>query len=71
MDHIINNMNKLSIECICKLDTSIFNHLKFKLNNVVPSYPVLTRLLYLKDEVEYMVLISILKNDLYQAIFDS
>jgi hypothetical protein len=69
MDHIINNMNKLSIECICKLDTSRVHSIKFKLNYIDPSYPVLTRLLYLKDEVEYMVLISILKNDLYQAIF--
>ena len=69
MDHIINNMNKLSIECICKLDTSRFHSLKFKLNNIHTSSPVLTRLLYLKDEVEYMVLISLLNNDLYQAIF--
>jgi len=70
MDHIISNMNKLSIECKSKINTSSINNIKLKLNSHnKPTVIILTRLLYLKDEVEYMVLISILKNDLYQAIF--
>ena len=70
MNHIINNMNKLSIECKCKININSINNIKLKLNtHDKPILIVLTRLLYLKDEVEYMVLFSILKNDLYQAIF--
>ncbi len=70
MDHIISNMNKLSIECKCKINISSMNNIKLKLNSHnKPTLIILTRLLYLKDEVEYMVLLSLLKNDLYQAIF--
>jgi hypothetical protein len=70
MNHIINNMNKLSIQCKYKIDISNFNNIKFILNNNHKSTSIiLTRLLYLKDEVEYMILLSLLKNDLYQTIF--
>ena len=33
MDHIISNMNKLSIECKCKINISSINNIKLKLNN--------------------------------------
>lgn len=69
MNYVINNMNKLSIECKCKINTSLVNNIKFKIDFLVSSKIMLTRLLYLKDEVEYMILLSILKKDLYQAIF--